>query len=316
MFHRFSNQPRKGWASEAAFRAQVRHLKEHYTPLTMVELVQGLFEGRPLPPNAVVVTVDDGYRDFYEIAYPILREESVPATFFITTGFVKGDLWLWPDQVSWLFSEDFELGDEVALGDVCIPAGVYNEVSRKQIVQTMVARFLAIPDEQKHAEIAELADALGKTVPVEAPDGFQAVTWSQVAEMAANGIEIGGHTVTHPSLGAVDYDRAEWEISQSMADIKRHLGEAPRTFCYPNGMPSDHQDFLPGLVARAGFSGACVAFPDALGTSLRYGLRRHVGGDNMFQFHKGVSGMEYLGHRLRRSVRLSPEAFSPGFQTT
>jgi peptidoglycan/xylan/chitin deacetylase (PgdA/CDA1 family) len=316
MFHRFSDRPRKGWASADVFRTQVRHLKRYYTPLTMVELVQGLFEGRSLPANAIVITVDDGYRDFYEIAYPILKEESVPATFFITTGFVNGDLWLWPDQVSWLFGQDFELRDEILLGDVCLRRGAYDEGGRDRVAQSLVARFLVIPDEQKQAEISRLAEALGKNLPEDAPVGYQAATWSQVAEMAANGVEIGGHTVTHPSLGTVDYDRAAWEISRSMADIKRHLGEAPRTFCYPNGMPSDHQDFLPGLVSRAGFSGACVAFPDALGTSLRYGLRRHVGGDNMFQFHKGVSGMEYLGHRLKRSVRLSPEAFSPKFKIT
>ncbi len=52
--------------------------------------------------NAVVITVDDGYLDFYEIAFPALREAGLPATLFLTTRFVDGDIWLWPDQVRYI----------------------------------------------------------------------------------------------------------------------------------------------------------------------------------------------------------------------
>ena len=124
------------------------------------------------------------------------------------------------------------------------------------------------------------------------------------AEMQQNGVEIGGHTVTHPSLGRVSESQAKVEIVGCSNALNENLGRRSRTFCYPNGQPSDFQYFLPALVEDSGFLGAVTAFPDANGTKDPFLMRRHVSGDDMFQFFKATSGVEFLGHRLRREIRL------------
>ena len=76
----------------ALFESHLKYLREHYTPISLGALADALTGKRQVPPNAVVVTFDDGYRDNFEIAYPMLRRYLIPATFFIVPGFINGDV--------------------------------------------------------------------------------------------------------------------------------------------------------------------------------------------------------------------------------
>lgn len=304
MYHRFSQDPKPGYASASVFEAQVKYIKRHYNPMTMAALAQAVFVDGRIPFHAVVLTVDDGYRDFYDIAYPILKRYEVPATFFVTSGFVDDRLWLWPDQVHWLIGTAKTIKREFTIGGVGFVTGPLTAAARMAYLKDLTQYLLSISDRKKHDEISKLARYMGAQLPEYAPEGYQPVSWEQLQELNLAGIEVGGHTVTHPSLGRVSREQAEEEIYGCMDELTKHLGDSPRTFCYPNGMPSDFQDFLPEIVADAGFLAATVAFPDARGASDRYALRRHVGGDGMFQFYKGVSGVELLGKKLRREISM------------
>lgn len=305
MYHRFSDDAAPGFVSRETFRRQLAYLKEHgLVTITLGEAALAISRAKPIPKNVVILTVDDGYEDFYRIAYPILKEQGVSATFFVTTGFVNRDLWLWTDQVAWLLQDPFSVKERGEVSGFAIEPGVYDKSRRSALGRGLLSHFLSIPDSRKREAILELSNLIGRPLPAESPSEFSAVTWPQLLEMQENGIEIGGHTVTHPSLGQVDYAQAEKEILGCMAALTENLGERPRTFCYPNGMPSDFQSFLPGLIAKAGFKGACVAFPDSMGPRNLFAIRRHSSGENWFQFEKAISGMEYLGHRLRGTVRL------------
>lgn len=83
-YHGINPSPRNMYAiSTDDFAAQMRHLAEHYTILSVDHLVNLLRKGRPLPPKAVAITIDDGFRDAYTHAYPILNELALPATLFV-----------------------------------------------------------------------------------------------------------------------------------------------------------------------------------------------------------------------------------------
>lgn len=303
MYHRFSNPPVKNWTSPAFFEEQVKHIRKHYRPFTLAGLLQYADRHGQMPENAVVITVDDGYRDFYEYAFPILRKHGVPATLFATTGFVDKRLWLWPDKLTWLLNNARQVTIDVTFGSTALTTDRTCEGLFEQYWQPLIAHGLSIPDSEKHIFIGSLANALGLKIPDVIPEEFAPISWAQLRELEANGIEVGGHTVTHPTLGQVTEAQAREEIFGCRDELVEQLGAKPRTFCYPNGQPSDFQDFLLPLVEHAGFLGAVTAFPDAKGTTERFAMRRHVGGDDMFQFNKAVSGVELLGHRLRGDVR-------------
>ncbi|WP_375192844.1 polysaccharide deacetylase family protein [Marinobacter sp.] len=299
MYHRFSKESGHGVCS-ATFERQVAYMARYYCPMTVTQLVQGHFQGGGVPKHAVAITVDDGYYDFYEVAWPILKRYGVPATFYVTTGFIDGELWLWPDQLGWLLehapSESTPF--EAPLIRVTPPKSLED---REQTFNELVFYLLGVPDDTKHNFLKSLASHWSLDIPQNPPKRARPVTWEQLAEMQREGLEVGGHTVSHPTLGQVSLEQARREILGSSETLDRRLGSHPRSFCYPNGTPSDFIAEHVPIVKEAGFTAAVMAFSDAQSHDQRYALRRHASSEEMFQFYKAVSGLELLGHRLRRS---------------
>lgn len=298
MYHRFSETPKQGFACKDTFREQVAHIRCHYRPMTLRDLSLAIFEEGRVPEHALVLTIDDGYRDFYEIAYPILREYDVPATLFVTTGFINGDLWLWHDQIAWLLDQSVDIKEGFSVGPVTFDSGTLSADVRQEYWRRLSDFLLSVDDSEKHEHINRLAKVLGVALPAKSPSGFEACSWEQLREMEANGIEIGGHTVTHPSLGRVTGEQARQEIFGAMEALVHNLGNCSRSFCYPNGQHQDYSSKTMKLVEEAGFVSAVTAFLDGMGVRERYALRRHSAGDGPFQFAKAVSGLQFLGRRL------------------
>lgn len=302
MYHRFSEQPSNGAVSAGRFAEQLSYVREHFNPITLNQLVAGLFGGQQLPPNAVVLTVDDGYADFHDIAWPILRQYGVPATLFVATGFINRDLWLWPDQMSWILrqapdSEDPFVRPGLSLTGQAAQADYAGQWER------LNDYCLSVSDSDKHATLEALATHWELVLPEQPPKSSKACTWAQLKAMEAQGIEIGGHTVTHPSLGQVTGENARWEIRHCQKMLEEHLGEKVRPFCYPNGTAKDFDERVKRSVQEAGFSCAVAAYHDAAGTQDRWALRRHSGAQDWFQFYKATNGVELLGNRLRQRKR-------------
>lgn len=308
MYHRFTSAGSDlhvAGVSAERFEEQVAYIARHFNPVTVTEMIRGCFEGEQLPRHAIAITVDDGYDDFYHIAWPILRRYKVPATFYVTTGFVDGSLWLWPDQLTWILDNAPRSASSPApfksSGQAVVPPSGPDE--QRQLFAHLVGHLLRIPDDKKHAFLHGLAAHWGLGLPDKAPGWACPVTWAQLSEMQADGLEVGGHTVTHPSLGQVNLEQARNEILGARDALVANLGDRPRSFCYPNGTQEDFVAEQVPIIRQANFTGAVVAFADAQGQRQRYAMRRHSSSESMFQFYKAASGVEYLGHRLRKTLR-------------
>lgn len=292
MYHRFSPTPLPDFVCAETLDEQVRHLARLYHTISLGDLLESLRAGSRLPPNTVVITVDDGYRDFFDIAFPILQQHRVPATLFVTTGFVDGELWLWPDKVRWALDHATKRPNEARVAGVTVPLPNGDPWAR------IVGRLLELVDTEKHREVKRLADTLGVVLPEAAPAPYAAVRWDQLRILQEAGIEIGGHTHTHPTLPKVAPERLPEEIDHCKRRLDAELGVRPRPFCYPNGQPADYSETVRDAVERAGFTGAVVAYADSAGHEDRFALRRHSSSNNRFQFHKAVSGLEWMGRRF------------------
>lgn len=77
------------------FEEQCEHLRRYYVPVTLDDIATFLLDGKSLPRNSVSITVDDGYRNFYQYAYPSLKRYGIPATVFLMTDFLDGLTWPW-----------------------------------------------------------------------------------------------------------------------------------------------------------------------------------------------------------------------------
>lgn len=292
MYHRFQTSGTAGLTAET-FDCQVRYIARYFNPMSLGELLGYLRTNRSPPPHSIVITVDDGHRDFLDVAWPVLRQNRVPATLFVTTGFIDGELWLWPDQISWILDRCGPLPSIIDLGGSTLRPGAAPW-------QSIIDHILTLPDHRRRCAPDELAAQVACYPPNTPPDGYQPVTWDELRMLEGNGIEIGGHTHTHPNLARVPLEQLPSEITRCRERLDDELGEATRPFCYPNGQLDDVTADVVSAVAYAGFTGAVLAYADDATHHDLYYLRRHGSSANMFQFYKASSGLEWLGRRWRK----------------
>src|SRR5438034_5569247 len=102
MFHRVADVSPDPWAlsiTPSMFESQMRALASHRIPLSMTEFVNRLESGT-LPEKAVAVTFDDGYVDNLRVAKPVLEDVGIPATVFLTTGYLGQKKEFWWDEAA------------------------------------------------------------------------------------------------------------------------------------------------------------------------------------------------------------------------
>lgn len=238
-------------------RAHVRHLTTHgYDVLTLAEYTDYLAGRRRLTRDSVLLTFDDGYRDNFTEALPILRAAGVPATVFVVTGAIEGPP-LWWDRVAGAVRALRDAGATSLPGDVALI----------EPVAAMLADGLTGSDDAACTAIGAMIDHL-KDLPAEERAGVLAaleglapahevdlmMTWAMLEQLRADGIDIGAHTVTHPMLSRLSADDARAEIEGSRHAVHQRLGIEATAFAYPYGKSEMFTDETVTLVGAAGFS--------------------------------------------------------------
>ena len=108
LYHRFSKSEKPGFVSRDAFERQVLYIHD------MFQILSPDFLYRPdcKWEHGLVITVDDGYRDFYDVAYPVLCESRMPAIVYLTTDFLDARTWLWFDKLDYIMKKTGEIDNE------------------------------------------------------------------------------------------------------------------------------------------------------------------------------------------------------------
>ena len=250
-YHRVLASPdvmRPGEVTAAEFDAQMRIVAASFRSVTFGGWIAERRSSRN-GDNAVIVTFDDGYKDNHDVALPILREHGVAATFFVASGYLDGGM-MWNDRLIETLRK--AVGSVVDLG----AAGLGRvELRTLEDASRAAAQVLAAikrwPQEKRAAFVDELAGSSGRQ-----PDRVM-MDAAEVRALAAAGLEVGAHTVTHPILSKLSPEQAWAEISRSKEALERILGRDVLTFAYPNGRPEkDFTDADVERVRKAGFVGA------------------------------------------------------------
>src|SRR5215813_2478170 len=213
-YHRFSEREGGFPIPARAFAEQLEYLAAHYTLVTLSRLADCLREGEG-PTSLAAITIDDGYHDAYEIAFPILRKHRAPATVFVVTEFVEGTTWLWNDIPRYLTAmaapQRFEIGIEGHRLSLKLNGGA----SRAVAAGLINAALKSLSVEARDAALERLAFDLRVKPPERPPAEYAAINWRQARDMADAGVEIGSHTLTHPILTRLGDERLREEVAQS-----------------------------------------------------------------------------------------------------
>lgn len=300
MYHRFcdAHELADERLDQNTFKWQLKQLQEGWNIMTLGEFLKMKEENVNLPPYIIILTVDDGYEDFYQIAYPCLKECGLSATFFPTVNFIDGE-WLWWDRISFAMEHTlkknipFEFESNTFYLDLTTHEGM--QAAWMELIDYCVSSDDAV----KWQLILKLERDLEIELPFSPDSKFRAVTWEQLKELSTDGMEIGSHTINHPIMSRIDKNTLIEELTASKERIENELGKTVVSFCYPNGKPDDLNSAVCGQVEKAGYKGAVVSYNRVSGGWEPYMLPRMAVDSNRDDFLWKLCGMETLVLQLK-----------------
>jgi peptidoglycan/xylan/chitin deacetylase (PgdA/CDA1 family) len=270
------------------FQQQMRYLKQTHEIISFETLHQAFAGKKSLPRRAAIITFDDGYKDNYTEAYPILKKNNIPATIFLTTGPIETNAIFWWNIIGYVLCNTKLT--KIDLEDF----GVVSPPSKENMFHSLrmtYSRFKNIPEEKKK----KLIDLLIQKSDVNIPNDFGKdlmVSWDNVKEMNENGIDFGSHTVTHPILTHVPLNQVKVEIIESKKIIEKKLNRPITTFCYPNGFATDYNADIIQILKDNGFQSSVTAIPKMVTSkSNLFELGRFPSGYDEQSFKLCISGL-------------------------
>ena len=229
----------------------VRQQGYDLAPLEEVpERLRAAREGRAVRPFAVF-TLDDGYRDNLEHAWPVFRRHDCPFTIFVAPAYADGESELWWE----VLEEAIRNNDAITPGLPDLPERMRTDTpaARRAAWARLypVVRYM-----EEHAQ-REWVMSFGRRHGVDPHEQCRRLVmdWNELREIAADELcSIGAHTLHHRALARIGVEEARYEMAASRARIQEELGMPVRTFAYPYGDPDSAGPREFALACELGFS--------------------------------------------------------------
>lgn len=231
-------------------------LSRYFNVLSLDEAL-ALLGSSDLLPRSIVITFDDGYADNYLNALPLLQKWQMPATFFVATGYLDGGI-MFNDII--IEAVRGAQGAEIDLSSLEIariesafsrPVRIDTVEQKREAIGALLKAIKYLPSDDRVAVAGEVADVCGSRL----PDSLM-MTTGQVAGLHEAGMQIGGHSHSHPVLTRVGLDRVKEDLAQNKKILEALISKPVDVFAYPNGIPEkdfthEHIEILKELNYRA-----------------------------------------------------------------
>ena len=243
-----------------AFDRQCAYLRRHYNPVSIDNIVASVRDGDALPPRSLAVTIDDGYRDAYDLAAPVLKRYGLDTTLYAVSGFLDGECWMWWDRIEYAFLKTKRTHVELNLPeDNRFRLELGDSAQRKTEAHRLCSFLVRRDNSESDRWCEDVARQLEVTVPSRAEPPYDAISWDQARELEAQGFTIGSHTRNHWVLGTIQADETKHsEIAHSRERIQAMLDRPVDHFCFPNGGIGDFSRADVERIRRAGYSSAAT----------------------------------------------------------
>ena len=261
------------------FRTQMKYIKSNFEVIPLSEAVAKL-EAKAVRRPTAVITFDDGFQNNYDVAFPILREEGLPATIFLTTGLVGTNDTFWFCRLNRALTNTTRSSLKWN-GCAFDLSGVEAKTRASAIIQ---ARLKDFPHPQLLAELRKIIISLDDDpdCPIDIDSPFRVLGRAQITKMSTTGmIEIGAHTRSHAILSLLPVRQREEEIGQSVETVQELTNQPCDLFAYPNGRREDYDLDSIGILQTFGVYTAVTAIEglNDSGTPLMELRRYGIGSD-------------------------------------
>lgn len=300
--------------SPCMFNLHMQHLSQYYRPISLREYMKPERESFTSGKLKVMVTFDDGWRDNYDHAYPILKNHNIPALIFLTSGYIGTRRLFWQERLlkvlatcqtfkasSPLYQEVRSVLDSLLHSQSFNPneAMSLNGCNQQTKVKALIETLKSLPIEEVERAVKQIEDSLG--IPADGSKTCERalLNWMEIEQMCDGLIEFGSHTCRHALLNMIDPTSMVEEIVGSKEVIEQRLNRRITAFAYPNG---NYDDRVIEEVRKAGYE---IAFTTELGVNLKktklFQLKR-IGVDEKFsqnlagKFSKSVFEFQIVRH--------------------
>jgi len=299
----------------SVFEMQMRYLREHFRVVSLGQLCEEI-RNPSGSGQAVAVTFDDGYSDLYTHALPILRKYQIPATIYLIADCVRTGEVAWYDKI--FLALQIASGPTLTLpllpGEFKLGSPEQRIATATQIVSILRRTPAALKNKICSALEAQFA------LPAEKLAG-RMLSWTQIREMRAAGIDFGAHTLSHPVLSQLTDREVATELADSKRFLEEGLGEPVLDLAYPFGRPEDYGARTPAIAAQCGYRSAVTTTRglNAPGADLHTLRRVQLGereSEASFGFHlhleflRGAGPPEQLADPGRSAQPLQAESHS------
>jgi len=253
------------------FAKHLRYLKRHCRVVSMEQLIESRERNEPTGRPLCAITFDDGWRDNYDEALPLLRRYGLPATLFISTGFIGNG------QTPWFYRLGHVLHALAAVSDdrcaalrsnahLNLPAALVDwlagsTLQRQRDIETVIEAIKTLPGAELESVVERLRLLLASAGQTVNGNDAAMLDWEQLREMARTSFEIGSHGVTHLILTQIPELAVKAEVFESKHCLEEQLRQSVSGFSYPNG---DYSAEVESLVRTAGYRYACTTKPGSV----------------------------------------------------
>lgn len=293
----------------AVFANQMAYVAKHFNVIDLMTLHNFFKHQVPLPARPLLITFDDGYRDNYLNAYPILKANNLPAVFFLITDWLDKPTLPWWDECAYYFHHS-------AQKEVTLPLlgkqTISSKQQRKRVLDKLLGQLKTLPEVERQALMPQLSEALELDPP--SPDSSLFMSWDQARELVANGHACQPHSINHPILTRIPPEEMRWQLEASRKRIISETGQDVVALAYPNGQTSDYNQATQEALQELGYS---MAFTMSQGPILAQKASRkpfeipRISGqrrDTLASFILKVNGLYNVKKELRFKLRWAPAA--------
>lgn len=232
---------------QEGLREQFKYLKQNSDVISEQDLLEHVRGRRRLPKSSVMVTFDDGYRDHADLALPVIREQKIPATFFIPTRAIDAREIGWWDQIAFLIKKTKQT-------HFTLRNRVFDFSSGKKSVIAELQKWMRVlKEEQTRSLIEEISRACEVALPDADACSNELMSWDQVREASKSGVTIGSHTHSHRVLSTLSLSDQFQELRVSKEILERELNRSIFSIAYPVGSTRDYHIETENLAKMSGY---------------------------------------------------------------
>ncbi len=249
--------------SKEEFDQQMAFLSKHTNLMTEEDVVRLAQSGKPPSKRSALVTFDDGYRDNYLFAVPVLRKYSVPAIFFIPIESIEKSRLGWWDIIAYFIKRT----EKEILPFKGNKLFLRTETEKENAIWILQDHMKSVRSEESQDLLTELSFLCGVDFPSKEIQQEELMNWDQIMEIGNSELlSIGSHTISHRVLSTISDEDELQELTDSKLFLQQKLGCEIKSVAYPVGSYRTFSDRTKGNVCRAGYS---IGF--SFNTGVNYG---------------------------------------------